>query len=92
MSVLVINQELSRTSISIIDSTGQFLRISQDLLTDFLIQCRRGSLLDDLLVSSLNGAISFEKVDDVAVRVTQKLDFDVSRLSYRTFNTERDLK
>jgi hypothetical protein len=35
--------------------------------------------LDDLLVSSLNCAVSFQKMDDIALLVSQDLDFDMLR-------------
>src|SRR6516225_1955248 len=60
------------------------LRESHRLLAHDLarlgVEQRRWSLLNDLLVATLNGAFAFAEVDDVAKLVAQYLDFDVARV------------
>ena len=41
---------------------------------------RRGCLLDELLVTALDRAVTFAQVNDVAVRVREDLDFNVPRV------------
>jgi hypothetical protein len=80
MPALLVDQEFSGTSVSVVYGIGELDSIAQDSLSDILCKMRRRSDLDHLLVSSLNRAVSFVKVDTVTVAVCQKLDFDVSRV------------
>ena len=50
---------------------------------------RRWTLLDHLLVASLNGTLALEQVDDVAVMIGEDLELDMPRLLDQPFNVER---
>ena len=50
---------------------------------------RRWTLLDHLLVTSLNRTLALEQMDDVAVVIGEDLELDMSRLLDQPFNVER---
>lgn len=80
MPALLIDQEFRSTGISVVDGLRKLDSIRQDGLSDVFSEVRRGRDFDDLLVSSLNGTVSLEQVNAVAVTVGQQLDFNVSRV------------
>lgn len=82
---LLINQELGRTGVSVVDGFRKLDGIAQDGLSDVLRQVRCWSDLDDLLVSSLDGTVSLVQVNTVAVTICQELDFDVSRVVQESY-------
>ena len=49
------------------------------LFTELLRQDQRGSDLDQLLMASLDRAIPFSKMDDIAVAISQNLEFNMMR-------------
>lgn len=77
VSVLLVDQELSGTGIAVVDRLGELDSIGQDGITSLYWQVLGGSKLDDLLVTSLDRAVTLIQVDDVAVAITEQLDFDV---------------
>lgn len=77
VAVLLVNQELGGTSVAVVDRLGESDSVVQDGLAGLLGQVLRRGKLDDLLVTSLDTAVTLEQVDHVTVAVTQKLDFNV---------------
>jgi hypothetical protein len=77
VAVLLINQELGGTSVAVVNGFGESDSVVQDGLTSLLGQVLCRGKLDDLLVASLDTAVTLEQVNDIAVAVTQKLDFNV---------------
>ena len=53
-----------------------------------LFDKRRGTFFDDLLVSSLNGALSFAEVDRIAEIVSEYLHLDVVTLGDVAFDKQ----
>jgi len=89
MSALLVDQEFGSTGISVLDGSSKLESIVKDSLSDRLVKVRSGCDLDDLLlalyykwahllVSSLDGTVSLEKVDTVALSISKKLDLDMS--------------
>src|SRR4029079_15786903 len=64
----------------IIHRPGQRHRLLAHGLARLLIQKRRRRLFDDLLVAPLDRAFALAQMDDIAVLVTQYLDFDMARI------------
>ncbi len=54
-------------------------RVAIQFLAPRLAQKQRGRALDDLLMAPLHGAVAFEQMHQVAVRVGEDLHFDVPR-------------
>ena len=77
VTVLLVDQELSGTGVAVLDRLGQLDSIRQDQVPHVSGQVLGGGHLDDLLVTTLDGAVTLEQVDDIAVGVTQQLDFNV---------------
>lgn len=77
VAVLLVNQELSSTGIAVTGGLGQSHSISENVVADLSGEILRRGDLNNLLVSSLNGAVTLVQVDNVAVVVTEKLDLDV---------------
>lgn len=77
VAVLLVDQELGGTSVAVVDGASQLDGIRQDLVADGGGQVLGRGQLDHLLVTTLDGAVTLEQVDDVALAVTQQLDLDV---------------
>jgi hypothetical protein len=77
VAVLLVDQELGGTGVAVLDGLGQSNGISQDLVADIDGEVLGGSNLDDLLVTTLDGAVTLEQVDNVALVVTEQLDLNV---------------
>lgn len=88
VSVLLVDQELGSTGIAVVDRLGELDSISQDGVAslDRQVLCR--GKLNDLLVTSLNGAVTLVKVDDVAVAVTKELNLNVLGLIQETLDED----
>ena len=82
-----IKDEFNGTSIHITDSLGSFdcglTNLCADLLSDL-----RGCLLDDLLMTSLDGAVALVKVYIVTVTISEYLKFDVTWLLDVSLNND----
>jgi hypothetical protein len=57
---LLIDQEFGSTGVSVIDCLCKLDSIRQDGLSNVFSEVRSGRDFDDLLVSSLNGTVSFK--------------------------------
>ena len=86
---LLINQELGRTGVSVVDGFRELDGIAQDGLSDVFRQVRCRGNLNDLLVSSLDGTVSLVQMDTVAVTIGQELDFDVTRVVQESYTSTR---
>ncbi len=78
MSSLLVDQEFGGSGIPVIDAPCKLDRVRPDGLANLLRKMRRRGNLDDLLMTTLNGTIAFKQVNDVALRVSQDLNFDVT--------------
>jgi hypothetical protein len=76
-----IEDKFDCSSIIITDSLGSFNSSITNLGSKFRIDSAR-SLLNDLLVPSLDRAVPLVKMDIVAMFVSKHLNFDMSRLFY----------
>ena len=77
VAVLLVDKELGGTSISIVDGLGEPDSILEDLIADIDWEVLCGRNLYHLLVSALDGAVTLVQVDDIAMIVTQELDFNM---------------
>lgn len=77
--VHLVDEELGSSCVAVLDVPCDFDSIAQDSLTDLLGEMGRRSNLDDLLVATLDGAVTLEQVDAVALSISEQLDFDVPR-------------
>lgn len=86
--VLLIDKELSGTSVAVVDRLGQLDRIVEDGIPSLGGEILGGGNLNDLLVAALNGAVTLVQMDNVAVVVTEQLDLDVLRAVEETLNED----
>lgn len=77
ISVLLIHQELCGSCVSVVDGLGQSDGIPQDGISDILGEILGWGNLDDLLVSTLHGAVTLVQMDQVSVVISQELDLNV---------------
>ena len=75
----LVDQELGSTGVPVADALRELDGIVQDGLTNLIGEVSRGGDLDDLLVATLDGTITLEKVDGVACGISKDLDLDVAR-------------
>jgi hypothetical protein len=73
----LVNQELGSSGVSVLDALCEPDSIGKDSITslNWEVLCR--SNLNDLLVTTLDTAVTLVEMDDVALVVTKKLDFNV---------------
>lgn len=88
VSVLLVDEELGSTGVAVVDRFGELDRISENGIASLDRQVLGWSKLDDLLVTSLYGAVTLVQVDDVAVAVTEQLDFNVLWLVEETLDED----
>lgn len=74
------NQKFDRTGIDVMNIFHQLQGSIADLLTKLYRQGRSRSRFNDLLMTALDGAVTFKEVNDVAVFVAHDLDFDMLRI------------
>lgn len=86
VSVLLINQELRSACIAISSSLGQSDGIREDAVTNIGGKVLGRGNLDDLLVSSLDRAVTLVQMDNVAMVVTEKLDLNMLGLVKEALN------
>lgn len=77
--VHLVDEELGSSCVAVLDVPCDLDSIAQDGLTDLLGEVGRRSNLDDLLMATLDGAVTLEQVDAVALSVSEQLNFDVPR-------------
>ena len=82
-------QKLDGAGVLIAGGAGDFDgAFANDLALDFA-QLRRGGDFDEFLVAALDRAIAVEKMDDVAFRIAEYLDFDMARIDESFFDENR---
>ena len=77
VAVLLVDQELGSTGVAVVDGLSQLHGIGKDTITDINRQTLCGGDLNDLLVTTLNRAVTLEEVNNVSVVVTQQLDLNM---------------
>lgn len=77
VAVLLIDQELSGTCIAVVGGLGKLHCIVENGVSRLLWQVLCGCQLDDLLVTTLDRAVTLVQVDNIAVTVTKQLHLDV---------------
>lgn len=77
VAVLLVNQELGSTSVPVLDGARHADRIGENARADIGGEVLCGSNFDNLLVATLDGAVTLVQVDDVAKVVTEELDLNV---------------
>jgi len=75
----LVNQELRCARIPVLDALRELNGIGQYRLPDLFGQMRRRRDLDNLLVTSLHGAVGFKEMDGVAFTIREDLHFDMAR-------------
>ena len=85
---ILIDQEFDRAGIHIVDILHQFDSCIADVLSECLRKrpCRRH--FDDLLVTALDGAVTFEEMHHIAVLITHDLHFDMLRVHDAAFDID----
>ena len=76
---IIFDEEFDRSRTVVPDGLCGFDSCVSEPLPEPGAQPGRGSFLHNLLVASLNRAITFMKVDIITMRVTEHLDLDMSR-------------
>ena len=79
VTALLVHHKLNRTGVAVVDVPGERHGVVKQALTKRRIESRRRRELDNLLVSTLHGAIALTQVHDVTVVIGENLHFDVSR-------------
>ena len=76
----VVHQELERAGVRVLNSLRRVHDQTAHLAANLVRQCERRRLLQQFLVPSLDRALAFAKVHQVAVVVTEHLKLDVTRI------------
>lgn len=79
VAVLLVDEEFGCTGVTVLDSFRELEGVRQDGLSDGFLQMGSRGDFDDLLVTSLDGTVSFKEVNAVTLTIGKKLDFNVSR-------------
>src|SRR5690606_23103994 len=74
-----VHEELDRSRAVIAGRFRDLQRVAAELLALFVVEVRGRRPLHELLVAPLDGTVTLEEVDDVAVLVPQHLHFHVAR-------------
>jgi hypothetical protein len=74
---LLVDQELSSSGVPVLDTLCKPDSVGKNSITGLNWKIFCGSNLDDLLVTTLDTAVTLVEMDDVALVVTEKLDFNV---------------
>jgi hypothetical protein len=77
VAVLLVDQELRSACIAVASCLGQSDSVGKNGVTDLSGKILGRSNLNNLLVSSLNGAVTLVQVNNVTVVVTEKLNLNV---------------
>lgn len=77
VTVLLVDKELGGACVAVLDVPGDLDSVVQNSLTNIFGKVGRGSNLDDLLVATLDRAVTLEQMDAVALSISEELDFDV---------------
>ena len=80
VSAELVDEELDRSGVRVANLARDGDGVPEQALEGLVREVRGGRDLDNLLVSSLDGAVSLKQVDKVALGVSENLDLDVSRV------------
>lgn len=84
----LVNQKLCSSGIPVVNAPGQLNGIGQDRLANFLGEMSRGCNFDNLLMTTLDRAITFEQMNGVPSSIGEKLNFDVTGSLEETFDED----
>ena len=76
----LVDEELDGSRVRVPNLARDGERVPEQTLEGLLAEVRGRRDLDNLLMSSLDGAVSLKQVDEVALGVSEDLDLDVSRV------------
>ena len=85
---LEVDQELDRASVHVTERTAERDRGGSDPLAERRREHARGCLLDELLISALERAVTLAEVNDRAVLIGEQLDLDVPRPLHEPFDVQ----
>ena len=85
----LVDQKLSSTSIPVTDALCQLDRICKDSPADLLRKVSGRSDLNNLLVATLDRAITAKERDGVSVLISKQLDLQVAGLASKLHNEDR---
>jgi hypothetical protein len=88
----LVDEELDCSGVRVADLLRDSDGVLEETLESLRLDVRRRGNLNDLLVPTLNGAVTLEKVDHVALVVTDDLDLDVPRVVKETWKTGGSVK
>jgi hypothetical protein len=74
---VLVEQELHRTGVAVPDRRSGQHRSVAHLAPEFRVECRARALLDQLLMPSLNRAVSLAEMNDVPMIIAHHLYLDV---------------
>ena len=84
----LIDQELSGTRIPVADALRELDSIGEDRPPDLFGEVRSWRNLDNLLMATLNGTVTLEKMDGVSSGISKELDFNVTGSFKETFDED----
>ena len=85
---VIIHEKLNSARIGVSDVLCQLDRGCAHSSPQFGRHQRGGTLLDDLLIASLDGTIAFPEMNDAAVFIRENLKFDVVRIDDKLFDVD----
>ena len=78
-------QEFHGAGVAVFHRAADLQRVAAEFVALRIGEERRRRALDHLLIATLHGAVALVEVHEVAVQVTQNLDFDVARTAHQLF-------
>ena len=84
----LVDQELSGTRISVPDALRELDSIGEDRSPNLLGKVRGWRNLDNLLVATLDGTVTLEKMDGVSSGISKELDFNMTGTFKETFDKD----
>lgn len=88
VAVLLIDQELGGTGVLVLDMLGQLDGIVQNGVADRGGKRLGRSNLNDLLVATLDRAITLKQMDNISLTIRKQLDLDVTGLVEKSLNED----
>lgn len=88
VSAELVDEELAGSGVAVVDMAGDLDGVGEHGLADVLREVHGRGDFDDLLVTTLDRAITLEEVDDVPLAVSEDLDFDVPWAFKETLNED----
>ena len=88
VAVLLVDQELRSACIAVAGCLSQSNSVGENVITDLSGEILGRGNLNNLLVSSLDGAVTLVQVNDVTMVVTEELDLNVLGLVKEALNKD----